>query len=231
MIQVELNGKLTEVSKHQLFALAKRGEIGPNTPIIFNGKESTAGKIKGIEFGKESISESFVEKESSFADQDRLAQYRQKFYGDSQQFDEISDDIEPFPMPSKNSFEFVDQEYMTVADGLIPDYKPATSPGFKSTDVPMASGFPHLAALGPMLMWYNFIFFILAAISACGPLWVLGGTVSVLIGLFFLLGWYLFWRTVFGSISDIADLAFSLYQDSKNQTKLLTKILESTSPK
>jgi hypothetical protein len=37
MIQVELNGKLTEVSKHQLFALAKRGEIGPETRIVACG--------------------------------------------------------------------------------------------------------------------------------------------------------------------------------------------------
>ena len=52
MIQVELNGKLTEVTKHQLFALAARGTIGPQTRLIFNGKESTVGKVNGIVFGQ-----------------------------------------------------------------------------------------------------------------------------------------------------------------------------------
>ena len=116
MIQVELNGKLTEVSKHQLFALAKRGEIGPETRIVFAGKESTAGKIKGIEFGK----------------------------------------------PQEVRFDYAEQEFMGVADGFEiepPEYKPASSPRFTSTNVPMASVFPHLAALGRVLMLYNFIFF------------------------------------------------------------------------
>ena len=78
MIQVELNGKLTEVSKHQLFALAKRGEIGQETRIVVDGKESKAGKVKGLEFGKESVSE-------PPAGQDRLAQYKQKHYGQAQE--------------------------------------------------------------------------------------------------------------------------------------------------
>ena len=64
MIQVELNGKLVEVTKHQLFALAARGNIGPETRLIFNGKESTVGKIKGIEFGGESIETPVPSKEN-----------------------------------------------------------------------------------------------------------------------------------------------------------------------
>ena len=58
MIKIELNGKLVEASKHQLLALALRGRIGRQTRIVLDGKESTAGKIKGIVFGGENTVES-----------------------------------------------------------------------------------------------------------------------------------------------------------------------------
>ena len=194
MIQVELNGILTEVSKHQLFALAKRGEIGPNTRIIFSGKESTAGKIKGIEFGKPEV-----------------------------------------------RFDFAEQEFMGVADGLEiepPEYEPAPSPRFTSTNVPMESVFPHLAAVGRMLMMYNFIFFLLTAIGVCGVFWEFAGGMENPYGVWPLVGSllllfcvFLFWHTIYGSISDFTKLAFSLHQNSKKQTELLEKILESTPQK
>ena len=50
-IQVERNGRLVEVSKRELFVLAKAGKVGPETRIVVNGAESVAGKAKGIEFG------------------------------------------------------------------------------------------------------------------------------------------------------------------------------------
>jgi len=51
-IEVTLNGKTQTVTKHQLFALAARGTIGPETIIQVDGKPYTAGKIKGIVFGQ-----------------------------------------------------------------------------------------------------------------------------------------------------------------------------------
>jgi len=92
MIQVELNGKLTEVSKHQLFALAKRGEIGPETRIVVDGKESKARKVKGLEFGEKSVSKPPT-------DQDRLAQYRQKHYGQVQPIAETKEEKSVLPIP------------------------------------------------------------------------------------------------------------------------------------
>lgn len=42
---------MTEVTKRQLFVLAERNMITPDTEIIVNGVHSTAGKIKDIKFG------------------------------------------------------------------------------------------------------------------------------------------------------------------------------------
>jgi len=50
-IEIILNGKTQIVTKHQLFAMASRGMIGPDTPINVNGKLATAGKVQGIAFG------------------------------------------------------------------------------------------------------------------------------------------------------------------------------------
>ena len=50
-IEIILNGKTQTVSKHQLFALASRGTIGPETPLSIDGKLTTVGKVKGITFG------------------------------------------------------------------------------------------------------------------------------------------------------------------------------------
>lgn len=49
-IKIEQNGQMIEVTKHQLFALAKRGDILPGSRVVVNGTETTAEKIKGIEF-------------------------------------------------------------------------------------------------------------------------------------------------------------------------------------
>ncbi len=54
-IQVEIDGVLHEMTKEQVFALAKKGKIGPKTRIVVNGTEAVAAKIKGVEF-EESVS-------------------------------------------------------------------------------------------------------------------------------------------------------------------------------
>ena len=189
MIQVELNGELVEVTKHQLFALAERGQIGPETRIVASGKESTAGKAKGIEFGTE-----------------------------GNPIPPIKDDM--FEWDKIQEWE-KEQKKLEQEEGRTWQKK-TKNVSFNSKE--MKSVFPHLAALGPMLMRYNFIFFLFSAFTTCGTLWSLYGTgsiVPVAIGLFFLFGWYLFWRTIFGSVSDMATLAYSLHQNSIEQTELL----------
>lgn len=79
MIQVEINNELVEVSKHQLFALATRGRIGPKTKIVFNGKESTAGKVKGIEFGEKTVEEPVATKTNSTISTPSTTQTPQQF--------------------------------------------------------------------------------------------------------------------------------------------------------
>lgn len=49
-IHVEQNGILQEVTKQQLIVLAQLGEISPHAKVVINGKETTAGKIKELEF-------------------------------------------------------------------------------------------------------------------------------------------------------------------------------------
>ncbi len=51
-IQVEIDGKLVEVSKRRLFELAETGEIEPETKIVVNGQKSIAANVRGILFGK-----------------------------------------------------------------------------------------------------------------------------------------------------------------------------------
>ena len=72
MIQVELNGKLTEVSKHQLLALASRGMIGPGAILVVDGKVSTAGKIKGIVFGGENAAKPVVQNNTKPVGQNQI---------------------------------------------------------------------------------------------------------------------------------------------------------------
>ena len=51
-IQIEINGSLREVSKAELFALAKNGEISPETPLHYNGTITVCRKAKGIVFAQ-----------------------------------------------------------------------------------------------------------------------------------------------------------------------------------
>lgn len=49
-IQILQDGRFAEVTKEQLFKMAEDGQITPDTQIRVGEKESTAGKVKGIEF-------------------------------------------------------------------------------------------------------------------------------------------------------------------------------------
>jgi len=49
-VDILLNGVKRTVSKQELFDLAAKGMINPETPITINGKLATAGKVKGIIF-------------------------------------------------------------------------------------------------------------------------------------------------------------------------------------
>ena len=53
-IQIEINGSLREVSKKELFALAKNGEISPETPLHYDGKITVCRKAQGIVFAQAS---------------------------------------------------------------------------------------------------------------------------------------------------------------------------------
>ena len=57
VIKVILNGVERAVTKHQLFALAARGTIGPDTTIIVDDKPYLAKKVKGIVFDAQAFSE------------------------------------------------------------------------------------------------------------------------------------------------------------------------------
>jgi len=50
-ISIVINGIETPVTKQELFDMAKRGSISPDTVIIVNGVRSTAGRVQGIDFG------------------------------------------------------------------------------------------------------------------------------------------------------------------------------------
>ena len=52
-IEIIIDGTTKTVTKRELFDLAARGVITPDTPINVNGKLATAGKAKGIVFGSE----------------------------------------------------------------------------------------------------------------------------------------------------------------------------------
>jgi hypothetical protein len=56
-IFVEIDGILRNVTKNQLFELAKEGKIQSETKLLANGKETTVGKVKGIVFKKEKTKE------------------------------------------------------------------------------------------------------------------------------------------------------------------------------
>ena len=56
-IKIILNGVERAVTKHQLFALAARGTIGPDTTIFVDDKPYPAKKIKGIVFDTQTSSE------------------------------------------------------------------------------------------------------------------------------------------------------------------------------
>jgi len=49
-IEVIINGVTQKVTKNELFDLAAKGSINPQTPIMVDGKIATAGKVKGIIF-------------------------------------------------------------------------------------------------------------------------------------------------------------------------------------
>jgi len=49
-IQVEINGTLKEISKKNLFELAKKGVIQPDTRLIVGERTTVAKKVAGIEF-------------------------------------------------------------------------------------------------------------------------------------------------------------------------------------
>lgn len=50
-IRVSIDGVSFDVSKDELFEMARRGEIGPDTEIVSGETHTTAGKVKGIVFG------------------------------------------------------------------------------------------------------------------------------------------------------------------------------------
>jgi hypothetical protein len=49
-IQVEIGGQLQDVTKSQLFELAKYGDVTPETRLVVDGKVTKARKVQGIEF-------------------------------------------------------------------------------------------------------------------------------------------------------------------------------------
>ena len=51
-IHVFIDGVPLDVSKDELFEMAVRGEIGPDTPIVLGATHTTVGKVKGIQFGR-----------------------------------------------------------------------------------------------------------------------------------------------------------------------------------
>jgi len=55
-IEIIIDGQPQTVTKHQLFALASRGAIGPETPINVGGTLLTAEQVQGIVFGETSPS-------------------------------------------------------------------------------------------------------------------------------------------------------------------------------
>ena len=57
-IQVEIGGQLQDVTKAQLFELAKNGDIAPETRLVVDGKETKARKAQGIEFAEDVGTES-----------------------------------------------------------------------------------------------------------------------------------------------------------------------------
>ena len=56
-IQVEIGGQLQDVTKAQLFDLARAGTIRPDTKIIVDGKETKARKVQGMEFADATLPE------------------------------------------------------------------------------------------------------------------------------------------------------------------------------
>ena len=59
-IQVEVGGQLQNVTKSQLFDLAKSGDIAPETRLVVDGKETKARKVQGIEFAEDVAIESSI---------------------------------------------------------------------------------------------------------------------------------------------------------------------------
>jgi len=49
-IQVEINGKIQDVKRVELFDLAKKGTINPYTKVFYDGKELQAYMVRGLEF-------------------------------------------------------------------------------------------------------------------------------------------------------------------------------------
>ena len=132
------------MTKHQLFALASRGQIGPETRIVVNGKESKAGKVSGIKFGTEIDSESLFGQSHPIKD-------------DALDWEKIQVDLEESTLRQQ-------RERKGQRERTLKFHIENPDDGY----VPMKSVFPHLANLGPMLMWYNFFFFLFAAFTTCG---------------------------------------------------------------
>jgi len=50
-VGIEIDGERREVTKKELFALAKEGIVQPDTRVFFGDQAATASRIRGIEFG------------------------------------------------------------------------------------------------------------------------------------------------------------------------------------
>jgi len=77
-IEIIIDGTTKSVTKKELFDLAKQGKINSNTPISVNGKQATAGKVKGIEFGLGLVALNETEWERVGQEMQKLEQERLK---------------------------------------------------------------------------------------------------------------------------------------------------------
>jgi hypothetical protein len=50
-VRIEIDGSMREVTKPELFELAKQGLVQPETRLFWGNQSTTVGTIKGIEFG------------------------------------------------------------------------------------------------------------------------------------------------------------------------------------
>ncbi|MCL2305719.1 MAG: hypothetical protein FWC43_10280 [Planctomycetaceae bacterium] len=218
MIQIELNGKFVEVSKHQLYELARRGQIGPETRVVADGTETLARKIKGIEFGTKiaPVSSATIKEENNSANQDRLPLYKQQYYGQTKPFAETMENRVEVP-PNENNVAN-NELYTGNLESEFPSLAKLVSTLLTCNAIWafMCAAMVALGAIGTMISLKN------SDIPGAPPILILSVVVAM-IGIFFV---YYVWKTIFMAIDDINHLAYSLYVNSIAQTAILEKLLE-----